>query len=201
MGEQEGKEGFEATEYDEKGNIKLPPPPVVAAKAKRPTVAGLKKELDELKADIDNDILGWLGELAIRLEKTEEGTAKHNEALLSDVKMRLDILDQAVMRLSDALPTIGTAIAELQQPPETEIEFAQPPQPTAGGQVWGSDIEAVASTCLTMNDVLMICRALKDAPEIPDKDKTQILNTACRSSGVILTPGLQIRAGVKFTGA
>jgi len=201
MGEPKPTEDFEATEYDENGNILLPPPPIEAAKPKRPTVAGLKKELDELKADVEESVLSWLGELAIRLEKIEEGSLSDRTDVAADISARLDNQDAAIGALADALRSHLEELAATPQPPETELEFAQPPQQRAGGQANVCDIAAVASVCLTMNDVLMICRALKEIPELTDTERIKIVSLACRSSGVFITPGLQIRAGVKFTGA
>jgi len=223
MAEQESKEGFEATQYDDKGNILLPPPPVVAAKAKRPTVAGLKKELDELKADIEESILSWLGELAARLEAIESIGPENIPSYVSDSTERFEKIETAIGALSDALRSHLNEPAATPQQPETELEFAQPPQTQASGQARDGDIgslkqtyppqpmtsgavdvsgiAAIANVCLTMSDVLIVTRALKEIPELIDAERIEILNLACRSSGVILTPGLQIRAGVRFMGA
>jgi len=223
MAEQELVEIFDKTDYDEKGNIKLPPQPRAAAKPTRPTVAGLKKELDELKADVEESVRSWLGELEIRLEALEKGTAKHNEALLSDVKTRLDILDQgslsdradvaadisarldnqdtAIGALANALRSHLEELAATPPEPAQELEFAQPPQRAYDEQTRTEHIAGMANVCQTMADVLLICRYLKEDPELTDAERTEILNIACRSSGVIIAPGLQIRAGVKFSGA
>jgi hypothetical protein len=223
MDEQGPDKEFEATEYDEHGNIKLPPPPLEAAKPKRQTVAGLKKDLEDMESYIENEILAWLGELAVRLEGLETTTATHNSVLLGDVKTRLDNQDAAIGALADALRTCGEGIADwgsrmeecedsitslqtanvdIQESAEhTELEFAQPPVQMAGGTADISDIGVVASVCQTMTDVLTITRALKEVPELTDAERNEILYIAGRASGVVITPGLQIRAGVKFTGA
>jgi|LGOV01.1.fsa_nt_gb hypothetical protein len=201
MDEQEPGEQFEATDYDEKGNIKLPPPQIAPPKKKRVTVAELNKAIDEIRDVQFPETFEWLGGIDIRLTQVEERTAKHNEALLSDVKTRLDILDTAVMGLSDALPILGKAIAELRQPPETELEFAQPPPQPAGGQTSKRDLEAVASVCNSTSDVLMICRALKAAQDLTDEDRKYILQVAGRASGVPLTGGIYIRAGMQYVEA
>lgn len=245
MNENELKEQFEATEYDDKGNIKLPPPPLMPPKQKRPTVASVKKDVSDLESYIENDVLAWCGQLDVRIEKLEERSVKHNETLLSDVEMRIEAIEAATGALADAVRKYGEGIAlwnarmeecedlisELQRTwttsqetlPGQELEFAQPPEQTAGGQaregdigslkqtyppqqmaggqINTSDIAAVAGVCLNMTDVLMICRALKESPKLTDQERNDILNIACKSSGVIIVPGLQIRAGMRFSGA
>lgn len=240
MNENELKEQFEATEYDDKGNIKLPPPPLMPPKQKRPTVASVKKDVSDLESYIENDVLAWCGQLDVRIEKLEERSVKHNETLLSDVEMRIEAIEAATGALADAVRKYGEGIAlwnarmeecedlisELQRTwttsqetlPGQELEFAQPPEQTAGGQaregdigslkqtyppqqmaggqINTSDIAAVAGVCLNMTDVLMICRALKESPKLTDQERNDILNIACKSSGVIIVPGLQIRAGM-----
>jgi phosphoribulokinase len=157
------------------------------------------------------------------MESLEATTAKHNATLLSDVKGRLDIIDsiglenlpsfisdttERFQKLEEATATLTIAVRSLiedvattPQPAATEIEFAKPPAAIPDSPVQTADIAAVASACLTMNDVLMICRALRDSPDTELMDKNEILNIACRSAGVEVTHGLQIRAGVHDTGA
>jgi hypothetical protein len=223
MDEQGPDEQFEATDYNENGNIKLPPPPLAAEKPKRPTVAGLKKDIEDIESYIENEILAWLGELAARLEKLEEGSLSDRADVAADIAARLDNQDAAIGALADALRTYGEGIADWgsrmeecedsilslrttnvdiqESAKHTELEFAQPPVQPALGAVQPSSIAAVASVCQTMNDVLMICRTLKEVVELSDAERNEILHIACRASGVVITPGLQIRAGVKFTGA
>lgn len=196
MDEKELDTQFQALESDtqvQAAETSTPPPPPVR---KRLTVADLKKELDELKADVDESVIGWLGELAVRLETLETTTATLNRTLLGDVKTRLDTTETGIGRLSDALRSLLEEATDQQQPPEHEIEFAQPPQQRAGGTVDVSGIAAIANVCLSMVDVLMVTRALKEVPELSDDERNEILDIACRSSGVIIAPGLQIRAGV-----
>jgi uncharacterized coiled-coil protein SlyX len=214
---------FQAMEVDlpvQAAEAGTPPAPPVR---RRITTAQVKKELDALKSDIEKDVLDWLGNLDTRMESLEATTAKHNATLLSDVKVRLDVLDKAIAILQSnqselmkayteqqqtidavtgSVNTIHDAVIELsEQPAATEIEFAKPPAAIPDSPVQTADIAAVASACLTMNDVLMICRALRDSPDTELMDKNEILNIACRSAGVEVTHGLQIRAGVHDTGA
>ena len=223
MDEKELDKQFQAIEGDKQVQSAeagtLPPPPV----RKRLTVADLKKELDELKADVDDSVLGWLGELAVRLDKLEqvpiqdivdvasdinarlkkleEGSNPDRQNVAEDIADRLDNYDAAIGARADALTDHIKDSAATPQPQETEIEFAQPPQQTVDRQARAGDIISVASVCLTMGDVLTVCRALKADIGVSDQERNEILNIACLSSGVILTPGLQIRAGVKLTGA
>lgn len=219
MDEQEPKEQFEATDYDEEGNIKLPPPPLAAAKQKRPTVAGLKKDLDDLEEIISEEVYSWLDKLdsrvnhievmmndvpptfahdvIARLDKIDEFPEIDRLAEIAALDRRIDDQDTAIGALADAVRSHLADVAVMKSKPEPELEFAQPPQQMAGGQWRKSDIEAVASICQHMTDVLMICRALKAMPDLPDEDRTYLLTTACRAAGVPLSPGLQIRAGVR----
>jgi hypothetical protein len=223
MDEQGPDKEFEATDYDEKDNIKLLPPPVAAKKKHRITVAELNKAINNIQDVKFPETLEWLGELATRLDTLEQEEEPRTRQALAYLKTRLDSLDKgslpdrqnvaediadkldnqdaAIGALADALRSHIKEMAAAPQPAETETEFAKPPEQTAGGQASGSAIEAVASVCLNMTDVLMITRALKEIPELTDAKRKEILRIACISSGVINTPGLQIRAGVKFVGA
>jgi len=192
-------------------------------KKKRVTVADLQKEIDQIREDPIPKLAEWCGELDARLEALEERTAKHSATLLSDVKTRLDVLDKSTPILSDNQATLlkthiqmqddlnviaenvslmQDAIIALQEIPEhTELEFATPPAQPAGRQPLISDIEKVASVCLTMNDVLMICRALKETAGWEDWEKIAILNIACKAAGVDDAISLRIRAGISTTQA
>jgi len=201
MDEQELDKQFQEMEGDtqvqaaEAATTEAPPP------KKRPTVAGLKKELDDLKADVEESVLSWLGELATRLDALEKGFLADAPPVWSEIDRRLTNQDAAIGALSDALRSHLEEPAATPQQPETEIEFAQPPQQRAGGAVELSSIAAIASVFLTMNDVLMICRALKEVPELTDLERNEILNIAGEISGVEISSGLKIRAGVRNVGA
>lgn len=201
MDEKELDKQFEATDFDQQDNVKQPSPPAEAPIRRRMTVADLKKELDGMKADMEDNVLSWLGELAVRLEELEQVPTNDLEDVASNMKARLDNQDAAIGALADVVRSHFEEVAATPPEPAQEIEFAQPPQPTAGGQTRAGDIAEVASVCQTMTDVLMICRALASNPEISDQERRDTLAIACRSSGVILAPGLQIRAGVKYSGA
>lgn len=241
MDENELDQQFQALESDtqvQAAETGTPPPPPVR---RRITSAQVKKELDELKADIDKDVLDWLGQLDIKLEGLEATTATHNKTLLGDVKTRLDILDKGIVTLqgnqselmkayqalqrdvdgipatpeptdlnlrmvsieeatatlADAVRSLAKDAAATPQPAAAELEFAQPPEVTVGELATKGDIAAMASVCLTMTDVLMICRLLKLKQSLSDGDRTYLLSIASRAAGVPLSPGLQIRAGVQ----
>jgi len=223
MDEAELDEQFEATEYDGKGNIITPPAPPPAAKRKRTTIAELKERIDTIEEILNNNILAWLRDHDSRIGELETGSLldrkdvaadiadrlEQNEATLktiigpahNELHHQLDNQDAAIGALSDALRSHLEEVAATPPEPPTEIEFAAPPPQTAGGQIRTSDLVVVANASTTMNDVLMTCRILKDIPELTDNERKDLLSVACRSSGVIVTPGLQIRAGVTFTGA
>jgi len=211
-------EKFEATEYATNGNLIPGAMAPVAEKKKRVTVAGLKKDIDDLRSDIEKDVLDWLGNLDTRLESLEATTAKHNDTLLSDVKTRLDTLERfrtedlptvqthtterikameaAIGALADAFRSYIAEPAAQLQPAAAEIGFAKPPAEPSRHEVQEADLSAVAAVCLNMNDVLMITRALADAKHLRTMDKNGILSTACKAAGIQVTHGLQIRAGV-----
>ena len=197
MDEQELQEQFVATDYDKKGNIKLPPPPVVAAKKKRITVAELNKAIDNIKNVEIPETRDWLGELDARLDKVEHELIPQSKQGAKSVWDKLDNLDAAIGALASALRSHLEDVAPTQPEPELELEFAQPPQQPAGGSITKGDIEAVAQVAQSMTDVLMICRALKAMPDIADEDRLYLLQVACRMAGEQVTGGLQIRAGMR----
>jgi len=185
--------------------------------------ADINARLDMLESTIGSGELQLRLGAEMRIEALEERTAKHNDTLLSDVKTRLDVLGEVTRDLADtmgkaaewmkfcnnrfdeaegSIRSLQTANADLPVQEEIAgIEFDVRPEPQAGGQAAADDIETVAGVCLTMNDVLMICRALKGSPEIPDQEKIRILNIACKAAGVPDAIGLRIRAGISTTEA
>jgi len=199
------------------------PEPPIQERKKRTTVADLEKDLNEIRTDSLAGLLNWCGELDARLDKLDGNTPGNMPTIVADLNDRLDMLESTVgsgelqLRLGaeqriEALETATGALADALrshieeaanplQELKPELEFATPPAQPAGGRATAGDIEAVASVCLTMNDVLTICRALKDMPDLPDQEKIRILNLACRTAGVPDTQGLRIRAGISATEA
>jgi len=193
------------------------------AKKKRVTVGDVDTKLKELDSFLDEDVIPAIDQLEIQMQASEERTAKHNDTLLSDVKTRLDIIDKSMQILSDNQSTLmkqhlerdarmeeiedmlmahETDARDRKESAEhTELEFAQPPSPHARQRATAGDIETVASVCLTMTDILTICRALKEAPDLDDQDKIRILNIACKTAGEMMTHGMLIRAGISATEA
>lgn len=197
-------------------------PQEAPATPKRATVASLKKELDEFKQDINNDVLSWIGELDIRLEGLETTTATHNGALLGDVKTRLDIIEKEQLSdrqnvaadIADRLDAVEGAtgtiadvirshIADTEATPPMAAAtagFAMPPPQTEETIQAGSSMQAIAAKCQTMNDVLMICRAMQGDQTLTDDERKAILKTATTAASVQTTSGLQIRSGVRNIG-
>jgi len=159
MDEQELDEQFEATDYDEKGNILLPPPPIAPPKKKRITVAELNKAMTELEEMIDTDVYEWLTKLDTRINHLETLTNDITISSISDISSKLENQDAAIGALAEAIRSYFEKPATPDPEPEPELVFAQPPQQTAGEQTSKRDLEAVASVCNSTSDVLMICRA------------------------------------------
>ena len=214
---------FEATDFDKSGNVIPPSTPPAAAKKKRITVADLNKTMDELTELVDTDIYGWLDKLDIRMRHFENAEAENlpltssitterfkrledfigNSTVkeITELKARLDALEGAIGAIADAFRLHLEEVSGEQPAAAQEIEFAKPPTAAEYRLTQTGDIAAVASVCLTMNDVLMICRALRDSPDLEAMDKNEILNIACKSAGVQVTHGIQIRAGIHERGA
>jgi len=183
-------------------------------------LGNLDTRLESLEATTakHNDTL--LSDVKTRLDILERFRTEDLPMVVTNVNEKIKAMETAIGALADAVRQIGEGTAlwgsrieeaedltnEMMrhqlQPQETplkpEIEFAKPPTATPDQLTQAGEIAAVASVCLTMNDVLMITRALKDATGLPDLQRVEILNIACRSAGVEYTDGLRIRAGVKY---
>ena len=188
---------------------------------KRATVASVKREIDGLRSDIETDVLDWLGGLDVRLEAMEKRTATHNEALLGDVKARLEIIEKGSLsdrgnvaadiaaRLDTQEGAIGALVDVLRshidesdatkRSPADTAGFATPPEQPKEDEGRTATVSSMANVCQTMADVLMICRYLKNDPELTDEERIKVLGIAAERAGVPITQGLQIRAGVKNT--
>lgn len=191
-------ETLEAEEIKD-GEIKIPEetPAEAPTVAKRATVASVKKGLDELKQDVEGDVLQWLGQLDVRLEDVEKRTAAHNEALLGDVKTRLDAVEGATGTLADVIRSHLNEAEE--QPPAAAAAagFTMAPMQPEEETTRTEDIRSMADVCQTMTDVLMICRYLKADPTLTDAERNEIIKLATGAANVPITQGLQIRAGVR----
>jgi len=177
----------------------MAPEMAAPAKKKRVTVGDVDTKLKELDSFLDEEVITAIDQLEARMEALEIATGALADALrkygegIALWGTRMEECEDSTHKLLDS----WTAFQRT--PPEPELEFAKPPEQPAGGQVTAGDIEMVASVCLTMNDVLTICRALKEAPDLDDQDKIRILNIACKTAGVEDTVGLRIRAGISAT--
>lgn len=219
MNPEELDKQFEAVDFDKSGNVIPPGSPPAAARKKRVTVADLMKLVNELEELINTDIFNWMEKLdtrtnhletlsnemhpdfpkgvTSRLDKIESVGLENLPSFISDSTERFQKLEYAVGAMADIMQT-QIHEAESQQPAAAqEIEFAKPPEQESEPSVHISDLEHIASVCLNMNDVLMICRALRDVKCIYDSEREYILNLATRNAGVQMTSGLRIRAGIK----
>ncbi len=218
MNPEELDKQFEAVDFDKSGNVIPPGSPPAAARKKRVTVADLMKLINELEELINTDIFNWMEKLDTRTNHLETLTNEMHPDFPKGVTSRLDKIEHELLPQSkqgakfvwDRIDTLEAAIGALanafrqhlddisgEQPAAAqEIEFATPPEPPAAVSIRAGDIVAVASVCVSMGDVLMICRALRESPSMDAMDKNEILNIACTAAGVQPTHGLQIRAGV-----
>jgi len=168
-----------------------------------------------------NDTL--LSDVKTRLDMLDKSMSilSDNQAVLLKQHLEHEERIDEVLTAGEAMTSAFEKLHEIPAVPEIEFDVrpeppaggqsqaydvgslrkSYPPAQPAGGQVTADDIATVACVCLTMNDVLMICRALKEAEHIPDQEKIWILNVACRAAGVSDTPGLRIRAGISATEA
>lgn len=196
-----GSKEFEATEYDSQDNIITPQVPQAPATRKRTTVGDLKKQIDELDSLIEVGVLQVIDMMVSRIGELEKGFLADAPPVWGEIDSRLTNQDNAIGALADAVKQmIDTKVEEANAEP-IKIEFAKKPILTEPPQIYTSDLESVASVSQTMADVLMVCRALKIAPNLTDQERTNILDIACKKASVIITPGLQIRAGASFQGA
>ena len=168
------------------------------------------------RVHVNQDILERIGAL-------EKGFLADSPPVWGEIDRRLVAMENATGALADAMRQISEGAAlwgvrmeecedmiagmskdrPITQEPTTksEIEFASPPQTPVPIRAWIGDIEAVARVCLNMNDILMVCRALKAAGAMSDDNRIEILQVACRQAGETMTPGLQIRAGITYVEA
>jgi len=186
-------------------------------------VADLNARLETLEAGPLSDRADVAADINARLDMLESTIGSGELQLRLGAEQRIEVLGEVTRDLADtmgkaaewmkfcnnrfdeaegSIRSLQTAAVDLQETlPEPELEFAKPPEQPASWQANISDIMTVASVCLTMNDVLTVCRALKESPDSSDQDKIQILNIACRAAGVPDTQGLRIRAGISSTQA
>jgi len=59
-------------------------------------------------------------------------------------------------------------------------------------------LETIADSCIVMNDILLLCKAMRKVPELTDQSRIALLYLAGRRAGIEITPGMQVRAGVKM---
>lgn len=221
MKAEELDEQFQAMESDSQVKAAAAGTPPAPPVRRRITTAQVKKELDRITATELPDICNWVGELDSRLdklesvrpenltsfvsdtteriEKIEAGSLSDRADVAADISLRLDAIENATGALAGVMRSIVDDVERLQPAKAEEIEFAKPPEAIHDQPVQTADIAAVASVCLTMNDVLMITRALKDTQDLSEMERVNILNIACRSAGVECTHGMRIRAGIHDT--
>ena len=158
--------------------------------------ADIGKRIDALEKGFLADAPPAWGEIDRRLTATETATG----TLADAIRDRIEAMALYSVRMEEIEDMLMSSTLDTRDREESaehqELEFAPPPTPTPTQPAQAGDIAMIANVCLTMNDVLMICRALKKSPTLSDMDKTAILNIACNSADVPPTYGMQVRAGV-----
>lgn len=142
--------------------------------------------------------LDTLTEMATDINALQEaqGVLSRNQTLLQE---GMFILSGDVMKANPPTPapplvTMDAPEEIIEQIPEEipepeEIQFGTPQHPV---------LEAIADSCIVMNDILLLCKAMKKVPELVDQSRIALLDLAGRRAGIQITPGMQIRAGVKM---
>jgi hypothetical protein len=216
--------------------------PEKATPKKRTTITSLKADLKALESFMDEEIIPAIEltedrvnkiiertkqtpivetpMLEARLQTLEEDASKHNDTLMSDFKIRLDVLDKSTEIIHGNQAALMTVHLQMQEDLNViannnnqmqdaiialqEEETAEAPEPHLMADVIPTEatrttgIADLANVCVSMSDVLMICRYLKADPEIPEEVRIETLQLACRRAGVPVSAGMNARAGVKY---
>lgn len=143
------------------------------------------------RADVAADIADRLN----ALEAAEKITSGNQSTLL---KTHIQMQDDLNV-INSSINTIHDAVVEMQ-----EEETADAPTPHLMADFVEEEttrtehIANLANVCVSMSDVLLICRYLKADPEIPEEIRIETLQLACRRAGVPVSAGMSARAGVKY---
>jgi len=191
-----------------------------AAELKKLSMKGLKLELDDLTNFIEEEILGKLVEITNAVEAHNEAfkIVSSNQAAL---QQSIDLLAGEIMEIQTRTPQAGEkshdkaireSVEELIQvrkaEPEPEPPHLEYPEPVPQEDSYKEDLifgqhqhvvlETIADSCIVMNDILLLCKAMKKVPELTDQTRIALLDLAGRRAGIQITPGMQVRAGVKM---
>lgn len=192
--------------------------PEATARKKRVTVADLANDFKTLEAFIDEEIIPAIDMQEGKIQAlTAKGTTTVIE-MADDITTRLEALETANGALVDAMRShieetanLAVTVDECENQvnemmkiqaisrklfTESELDFTTPPAQPAGGPEMECDIAVVASVCNTLADVLTVCRALREKPDMTDESKIKVLTVACWAADVDETIGLRIRAGI-----
>jgi len=183
----------------------------------------LDNRLDQIEQHTISDRVRVNKDFLSRIDALENAAAQKPDSAVTNVTDRLTALENGIGALADAIRSTAegaalwgvrmeecedaihdlrtTSSVEESHGRQEEIEFAKPPAVDHEIPVHIADIAAIADVCLTLNDILMICRALKEMTDITDTEKNEILNIACTRAGEAVTPGMRIRAGIKYVEA
>jgi hypothetical protein len=180
----------------------------------------LQARLEALEAGGQRTVIEVADNVEARIQALESVGLENLPSFISDTTERLDMLDKsteilhgnqaALMKVHlqmqedlnvtiSSVNTIHNAVVEMQEA-ETE-EAPEPhvmtdwikPEPTRTEHV-----ASLAKVCVSMSDVLLICRYLKADPEMAEEERIEILHVACQRAGVPVSAGMKARAGVKF---
>lgn len=158
----------------------------------------LEARLQELENAPTSLSPSFVPDINARMETLEASTEilAGNQATMTKVHLQmqedLNVIANNTNLMQDAI--IALQEAETTEAPEPHtLEDWIKPEPAKTGH-----IENMARACVSMSDVLMICRYLKANPEIPEEERIEAVHTACQQAGVPVSAGMKARAGVKF---
>jgi len=162
----------------------------------------------------------FVPDINARMEELERNAISNRVHVNKDILDRLDVADKSLeilhenqaslmkvhLQMQDDFNVIVTNNTEMQDAiiALQEGETAEAPEPhTMANWVQpkstrAEEIASLARVCVSMSDVLMICRYLKADPQIPEEERIETLHVACQRAGVAVSAGMKARAGVKF---
>lgn len=158
----------------------------------------LEARLEALEAGGQRTVVEVANSVEMRLHTLEEEipTLAGNQELFVKVHKQMqediNVIAENNSLMQDAIIALQEGETTEAPEPRTMDDWIKP-EPAKTGH-----IENMARACVSMSDVLMICRYLKANPEIPEEERIETVHTACQRAGVPVSAGMKARAGVKY---